>query len=594
MNVQLKSLRGANGGGKRQRGQDGGAAPLCISYLRFSTPQQSEGDSTRRQLAASAEWAKARGLKIDDSYRDEGVSAYRGKNAASGALGRLLRLIESGAIPKGSVLIVESLDRLSRSEITLALQQFLGIINNGVRIVTLSDGREYSNDGDKPLEFSELIISISVMARANDESRIKGMRMRASWEQTRERAARGEVVRNWTPRWLKVRDGKVVVVAEYAAIVRRIFALITDGYGIGAVARLLNREKVASFGTSGRWSKTYVHQIVSGRAVLGELVQRKGGVVVGTVEGYYPPVVSVKQWDEANAVLAQRRNDSPETFKGTRGPKAAWVNLFNGLLVDDEGESWTIHQNASGDRRLVNNSGETLGTKPRTYVNLAVFEHVMFNALLKYHAEHFAPREVKADGDNLRAQIAEVDARLAEIGEAMAEGGNVKTLAKAAAALESKRERLEREYNASKARALVSDKGRATKLIERLEQVLSDEPSYAAREEMAATLRLIVKRIVMTAERTSTLPFTIEGTATVELFIGEAFQVRFAYRARRNAASGSPLATLSYNIFGENFGQAAPLTKPKRTAAELERWYAASGKAYEAAQAAKRAKGRRR
>jgi hypothetical protein len=48
------------------------------SYTRFSTPEQAQGDSYRRQTEAAAKWAKQRGLILDDalSFFDEGVSAY--------------------------------------------------------------------------------------------------------------------------------------------------------------------------------------------------------------------------------------------------------------------------------------------------------------------------------------------------------------------------------------------------------------------------------------------------------------------------------------------------------------------------------------
>ena len=34
------------------------STPKCYSYIRFSTPEQSKGDSLRRQLELSANYAK--------------------------------------------------------------------------------------------------------------------------------------------------------------------------------------------------------------------------------------------------------------------------------------------------------------------------------------------------------------------------------------------------------------------------------------------------------------------------------------------------------------------------------------------------------
>src|SRR5436305_1765840 len=60
----------------------------AFSYIRFSDRKQAKGDSLRRQLewgpalCASKGWALDDGLKLQDL----GVSAFRGKNAATGAL----------------------------------------------------------------------------------------------------------------------------------------------------------------------------------------------------------------------------------------------------------------------------------------------------------------------------------------------------------------------------------------------------------------------------------------------------------------------------------------------------------------------------
>jgi DNA invertase Pin-like site-specific DNA recombinase len=102
----------------------------AYSYVRFSTPEQIKGDSLRRQLAASEAYAEAHGLELDSSLsmRDLGVSAYRGANRTKGALGAFLKQVEMGAIPAGSVLLVESLDRLTREQAVDAHRLFLSII----------------------------------------------------------------------------------------------------------------------------------------------------------------------------------------------------------------------------------------------------------------------------------------------------------------------------------------------------------------------------------------------------------------------------------------------------------------------------------
>src|SRR5438874_8702267 len=96
------------------------AAPRAFSYIRFSTPEQLKGDSLRRQLDLSAKYAKQHGLVLDEglTFRDLGVSAFDKSNLGSGGkLRAFLDAVEQGLVPPGSLLLVESLDRLSRAQV---------------------------------------------------------------------------------------------------------------------------------------------------------------------------------------------------------------------------------------------------------------------------------------------------------------------------------------------------------------------------------------------------------------------------------------------------------------------------------------------
>ena len=85
--------------------------PKAYSYIRMSTPDQIKGDSLRRQLARTREYAERNGLDLIESFDDIGVSGFRGKNSELGALARFKSLVEQGEIVSGSYLIVESMDR---------------------------------------------------------------------------------------------------------------------------------------------------------------------------------------------------------------------------------------------------------------------------------------------------------------------------------------------------------------------------------------------------------------------------------------------------------------------------------------------------
>src|ERR1700680_1325770 len=98
----------------------------AYSYLRFSTSEQMRGDSYRRQTQLALEYAERRGLELDTtlSLNDLGVSAFRGKNARTGALAAFLQAVDAGLVPDGSLLLVESLDRVTRQDPWDALPVF--------------------------------------------------------------------------------------------------------------------------------------------------------------------------------------------------------------------------------------------------------------------------------------------------------------------------------------------------------------------------------------------------------------------------------------------------------------------------------------
>jgi len=121
---------------------------LAYSYIRFSSGEQKKSDSFRRQWEACVKFCEDNQLLLEKSRRfyDEAVSGFRGKNRTEGALSKLLKKIKSGAVPVGSVIIIEAFDRLSREDVFTAYTTFTDILKSGMEIVTLIDKQWYSRD----------------------------------------------------------------------------------------------------------------------------------------------------------------------------------------------------------------------------------------------------------------------------------------------------------------------------------------------------------------------------------------------------------------------------------------------------------------
>lgn len=320
---------------------------IAISYGRFSSKRQEEGDSRRRQLGLAERWCERNRARLDDklSAFDAGISAFNGANQHEGALAGLLTLIRSGQIKPGTFLLIENFDRLSRQEPLEVLMLLREIIQAGIIVVTLQDDQRYSRDN---LDMSRLMLAVVSIARGHDESKTKSVRIKAAWDRRRKEAADGKKHGGRLPAWVRFVNGRFERIPERVLIVQRIFTMVISGIGKHKIANLLNAEGVPGFGKrravkdrgqpSG-WHTAYIWQIVTGREVLGTYTPTSlndaGEIVEGEpIENYYPPVVDLETWGRAQHALQSRRKDVTNGKTASGGRKGAtYSNLFTDGLA---------------------------------------------------------------------------------------------------------------------------------------------------------------------------------------------------------------------------------------------------------------------
>lgn len=310
--------------------------PKAYSYIRFSTPEQQHGDSFRRQTELSRKYAQAHSLTLDEklTYRDLGVSAFDKSNVRSGELGAFLRAVDSGAVEPGSYLLVESLDRISRAQLMDALEIFMSIVNRGIRIVTLADGREYGKEEDSSKQFTDLLLSIAIMSRAHEESLTKSRRVREAWKAKRGKIG-DEKLTEIAPAWLKLNDDRTAysLVPDRVELVQRMFQWSKDGIGSETIARRLNQQGLPTWGTrsADQWHASYIKKILDNRSVLGEFQPHTivGGKRVpegDPAPDYFPRIISDEDFVLAKMARQSRRTSSA----GRKGQ--TFSNLFSGIL----------------------------------------------------------------------------------------------------------------------------------------------------------------------------------------------------------------------------------------------------------------------
>jgi len=317
--------------------------PKAYSYIRWSSPEQAHGDSFARQDRMAREYAAKHGLDLveDMTFRDEGVSAYRGKHAATGALRTFLRAVEDGVVEPGDYLLVERLDRVSRQTPRKALRLIEEIVEAGVILVTLSNGKAWTVEA---LDGFDWIMASVELFRGNEESATKSHRNKEAWRSKRQRALEsGERLTKWGPAWLAPEGDGWAVIPERAEIVRRIFREYLEGMGVEGIARRLNEDGVVPF-TAERpginttsekrkakmWHRSYIRRLLDNPAVIGAcpLYEKRGGkrVEIERVEGYFPAVIERETWEAVQALHFSR---SPRRGMHAKRPLR---NIFGGLL----------------------------------------------------------------------------------------------------------------------------------------------------------------------------------------------------------------------------------------------------------------------
>lgn len=284
-----------------------------------------------RQLQLSRTYAEEHGLVLDDkhSYQDLGKSAFTSEHVKEGEFGVFLEFVKQGRVPKGSVLLVESLDRLSRESVLTAFKQFQEILDAGIKIVTLSDKMEYTKEGFEA-NIGNIFISLGIMARANEESLRKSERICAAWRLKRKNLHNIKLTAN-CPGWLELTPDKkdFILKEDRVEIVKQIFELSLSGLGVKAISTILNKQKIEPFRSKIGWYQTTVRKILSNSAVIGEFQPHVFGskhskpVPDGElIKDYFPPIIDT---DTFYAVQAKLKNGAHRP-----GRTAKVENLFSG------------------------------------------------------------------------------------------------------------------------------------------------------------------------------------------------------------------------------------------------------------------------
>lgn len=491
----------------------------AYSYVRWSTDRQSSSDSLRRQRELSAKYAADHGLELDESLKDEGVSAYHGNNRKRGDLSIFLEQVEQGIVEPGSYLLVESLDRVSREQIVEAQTLFLRIINAGITLVTCLPSRQtvYSKEAINK-DPTLIIMAVFEMIRANEESAHKATRVKAARATGRKKAREeGKTYTRNLPGWIMLDEDGKRVLNHRAPLVREIFTWLAQGIGRHKIVNMLNERKEPVLRTlkdptkSSRkdgkprgWHASHIHHLLHNKTVLGVMVPhlitwedgKRIRIPLEPIEDYYEAAIDEDLYWKAHEAAAN--NHMGIGRKGKR-----FNNLLTaGLTRCDVCGSHMNYQDKGTKSvpNLVCSAAVRKLCSNNTKYRYSRFEHAILNHVAEVRVEQLKPVEDRALEIDLAAMVRRREDLMVEIDNLYAEmGSGLKGLAAQIVKREADKERLEGDIESL--RKTIARRAVAPSLHDHLAFVRSvretmkvgtEEEIYAKRAQLARALREVV------------------------------------------------------------------------------------------------------
>lgn len=468
---------------------------LCYSYVRFSTPDQAKGDSYRRQMEFASNYCKLNNLTLveDLSFKDLGVSAYKGNNLKKGALGKFLELVVSGQIPSGSTLVIESFDRLSRQTAIKAQAVFFEIISAGITIVTAMDNRSYNlqSIADNPFD---LMYSLMIMIRANEESETKSKRVK---EAIKSKIDNKKIVSSKLPYWIRHNKDEDVLelIPERVKTISYIIEKYLSGFGINKLTRHLN-EKIPPFAGKS-WYPLYLQKLLRSVSLYGERQYNMNSTLY-IMDDYYPAVI-----DKSKFALIQENLDDRAPTRGGKIPSAitgirkAYCGYCNGVLV-----SQSTKRNGrivDGLRRARCGTNNNAGSCITSSFRISIVE----SAIAEYCSHHFdlsllAPdsNSSKLDLANYRLELNRLDIKISNYVKFISEGNISPAIISALDETEKSKKDLQQKIQKSELNTLTNNRNEIAEKWKLIKTNLSeyDEENILKLREL---IRSSIKRILV-------------------------------------------------------------------------------------------------
>lgn len=296
-------------------------------YSRVSNTIQSEdGHGIERQIEAARKFLEAYPeYEVDDStvISDHGISAYSGANITDSAgLGGFLTAVREGTIARGSLLVIEAPDRLTRLGIRRGQRLFDELAEHGIDVGLVRFGVIVKHDTDNDFT-SSLIVSIGLYL-GHLESKQKSERICATMAKRRKEMRTGNIKSTpHCPKWLTPRaDGSGFDLNSFADVVQLMFQYRLSGLGSHKIADRLQAEGYVDHNGKAITFQRVTH-CLRRKQVMGQYqpqtITKENGKRKNIPEGepimdFYPRIVSDKDFYEVQKLLDTTKGGRREEF----------------------------------------------------------------------------------------------------------------------------------------------------------------------------------------------------------------------------------------------------------------------------------------
>jgi DNA invertase Pin-like site-specific DNA recombinase len=458
---------------------------LVYSYIRFSSAKQAHGDSFQRQMESSRSFCERQGYSLSsENFQDLGVSGFKGDNWREGGLSLFLLAVKSGKVRKGSSLLVENLDRISRDEIDKALAVFCDILRSGIDIITLSPERTYTKT--HLANPSTLIEAILGFVLANEESQKKSMRSKSVWVNKRKDL---KPLGNTCPCWLSFNGLGYDLVPSKVELVRKIFDMAAGGQGLWAIVRYLTDNKIAPLSRrkNAKWNSVFISDLLRNRAVIGERVMK-----AGTNKGYFPSIIDEGLFLRVQSELTRR--DRKALLRG-RGSKKC-NNLFPGMIVDvRDGGKMTFLASDLGGYLVASNSLRR--TKNTAFVSFHYpsFEKWVLFAISGIKIADLEDGTNQMDIGDKEKELADIERNLSELQKHILAGKKASLYLSLIDQLEERKEKLTNEIESFKGITSCDHQESIDDICEVMDTIYDDDAPKGLRERLRGRLRTLLSGI---------------------------------------------------------------------------------------------------